>query len=273
MFKSILRNRKGVFYDLKSTSTRLTSSFNTDHTTYRDFLVINNRWNDMQWKDSVLTNDPMSNPGCSSHQVSRYSMHRFNKSEYHFNNVGDFTLNIAPAHILYDTLPLGAVDRTTHDCIVWPDGLRITGAEDDDIECIAELIMNSKVITVEACQESIKKHNPHTKALVTVLSLPVLLSEVPPTTPTSNDSGIDSMQQTTHELQKLRNIVEEFSANAPLVLTSAQWKEHRSGHSTLVYGDGDLSSAVECILSSSMTDKEINDTVKRCLQTNRSSAI
>ena len=142
---------------------------------YRDLIVVDDSWTDEAWSAAM---EPLattaSNVGSvssgttvnlkhptSRHVVSKYSTFMFNNSQYHFNSVGEFSLNISAGHFhssganLVRNKAAVAQAAGTHTAILWPDRIIIRGLSDRDIPEVVKAALSTEPFTRDIAERKI----------------------------------------------------------------------------------------------------------------------
>ena len=141
---------------------------------YRDVFIYDSSY---KYKDYINNMNSLKHPS-SSHVIASYAHYIHNNSTYHFNSLGEYSLNVNPAYIISSSSSSSSNSSSsssnsssssssssssnssisssssssnnsssTHDMILWPDRLHIAGLTKEDIPSIMKLIFKDNSIS------------------------------------------------------------------------------------------------------------------------------
>jgi hypothetical protein len=152
-------------------SKRTQSSAGASYIPYRDVFVTDSIFNDSEWlKSGPLESAQLLHP-TSKHIVASYLGYVHSSSNYHFNNVGEYTVNITAAQYeqevegieteneQYGLNPINGMasenavtfdqrnksKEKKHRMVVWPDGVVLENLTTENIPAITKLLLTDKI--------------------------------------------------------------------------------------------------------------------------------
>ena len=157
---------------------------------------------------------PINHP-TGVHTIAAYSAQIHRHSTYNFNQLGEFSVNIAAFHPISGT---GNVD-SSHSVLVWPDNLIISGLNKDDIPKVVNLFVDKDLLyNTDSSLATVKQNiNPNSKisSLTDTLIISAISKQV---TPAMAHSIIQRFQ---------KNLQEQNVHNTKLYISS-QFGGHRN---------------------------------------------
>lgn len=148
-YSPIFQPKKLVFRPAHSKFFSLFNGLN-GRTLSRDVFVYDHGISLEKWKISKEV-ESFKFP-TSAHIVSKYVNQFYMNYDYNFNSVGEYFVNITPAHQLFDS----TVDTSTsllqskHSVYIFPDNLKITNLSTEDIPVLISLFLKCDEIKQES---------------------------------------------------------------------------------------------------------------------------
>jgi len=221
---------------------------------YRDLIVVDDSWTEEAWSAAMeplaatasaasgVSSGSVSNGTsvnlkhpASRHVVSKYSTFMFNNSQYHFNSVGEFSLNISAGHFhsganLGSNKSAAAPATGTHTAILWPDRIIVRGLSDGDIPAIVKAALSTEPFTRDIAERKIA-------APARVVPFPQLVV----VSACSGSPGF-SIYRAKQTLDWFRNAAVDAAAASgekkikaePVLVLADDLKNHRSGTNVLI---------------------------------------
>lgn len=194
---------------------------------YRDVLVFDDTWTTEKWA-SAMRQD-RSGGGTASlkypssqHIVAKYSSHMFNNSNYHFNSVGEFSLNISAAHVMSDGTEITRETSSGHSALLWPDRLFLRNLSPADIPAVLKAALDTRPITAAKM-----KNDLASSATVEPLEPFVVISAC------SGSAGF-SYERSLQSLDWFKSAAVETLSSSPVLVIAEDLKNHRNGTNILV---------------------------------------
>jgi hypothetical protein len=161
----------------------------------------------------------------SSHAIASYSNFIHHNSTYHFNSLGEYSLNVNPGHIIINNINNinnSNVNNNTHEMIVWPDRLHIKGLTKNEIPNIMKLIFKDNIIS--------------TSSLSSLLPSTCNILTIPDTVIVSSTSSIVNSDNANLILKYFKNIISEEKGNDNdfMFLLVPEMRGHRLGANVLI---------------------------------------
>ena len=123
---------------------------------YRDVLLFDDAWTDKTWCSALEAPKANLRLPTSNHVIARYSQYMFNNSQYHFNSVGEFSLNIAASHIYSGgTSNQTGTQTGTHTVVIWPDQIVLRGLTDRHIPAVVKAALDPTPLTKSAAEHAL----------------------------------------------------------------------------------------------------------------------
>ena len=202
---------------------------------YRDVFIYDSSY---KYKDYINNMNSLKHPS-SSHVIASYAHYIHNNSTYHFNSLGEYSLNVNPAYIISSSSSSSnsssssssssnsSNSSSTHDMILWPDRLHIAGLTKEDIPSIMKLIFKDNSISASSLS-SLLPTSCHIKPITNTVIV-------------SSTSNIVNCDNASLILKHFQNIINEEKGNANdyTYLLVPEMKGHRLGANVLLLNIND----------------------------------
>ena len=222
---------------LKKSSLILSSSISSSSTLslqYRDVFISDSSY---KYHDYVTNMNNLKHPS-SSHAIASYSNFIHHHSTYHFNSLGEYSLNVNPGHIIStnsrstssnsNSTSSSSSSSSTHDMIVWPDRLYIKGLTNNEIPTIMKLIFKDNLISASS--------------LSSILPSSCNIVSIPNTVIVSSTSSIVNSDNANLILKYFKNIIineENGNDDDFMFLLVPEMRGHRLGANVLILNIND----------------------------------
>jgi len=221
---------------------------------YRDVFVFDDAWDAGAWSTALTTGANLKHPS-SRHVVAKYANYMFNNSQYHFNSVGEFSLNMSAGHFHRSkTSAVTAVGGGTHSVLLWPDRVLFRGLSDAHIPAVAKAALNTDALTPAAAIRA---------ALPSSCSVP--FPDMVVVSACSGSVGF-SLQRAQQSLDWFRDSALEAGKSAPVLVLAEDLKNHRTGTNLLVLprGSGTAEPSEDAFeLQLSISKEKVRDLVSK----------
>ena len=223
---------------------------------YRDVFVFDDEWKFDKWHDCLISGKTFQHPD-SLHISSKYAMHQFNHSKFHFNE-GEFSLTIHSAQLFNGSvqgsnptesvmskdhaeskkLPFSKTRRGTHSIIMWPDRLIIERLRNEHVQAIMSVAMKAgPPLTIERVESVVnsvtRADGTDTESRVKVSSLDAMFIAVSAVIPSMQRDA--SVQRSLITLKSFTDALDNIQPSpAPLLAMTAELRGHRRGQSVLL---------------------------------------
>lgn len=97
----------------------------------------------------------------SKHAVSAYAIHLFETSNFHFNNEGEFSLNLSAAHVDDGNSPSTA---SGHGVLLWPDRLMLHNLCAKDVAAVLKAALQTVLIDARVLEKQLS-HDAKVEAM------------------------------------------------------------------------------------------------------------
>jgi len=208
-YKSCLR------YNYKPLSSLLSlkSTLSSLSLQYRDVFIIDSSYN----YDNYISNINNLKHPSSTHIISSYCNYIHNNSTYHFNSLGEFSLNVNPAYKLsINNNNNNNSNSNNHDMILWPDRLYIKGLSKNEIPNIMKVVFKDKSLS--------------SSVLSSLLPKTCIINNIPNTIIVSSTSNIVDYNKANVILKYFQNIINDDNNNNDVMfLLVPEMRGHRLG--------------------------------------------
>ena len=201
---------------------------------YRDLMVFDDttEWtnSDDKWSQTMQIGAEgkrrnLKDPS-SKHIVAKYSLSLFNNSNYHFNSVGEFSLNISACHFHHYSASqhLNTKLGAYHSIMIWPERLLIRNLIVEDIPIILKAVLdtNPKSATASKLQQLLNKE--------------AIIADMPPIVifNACNGSPGFSLQRAKQSLDLFKSASIEANKECPTLVFVEDFKHHRNGTNLMI---------------------------------------
>lgn len=143
---------------------------------------------------------PINHP-TGSHILAAYSAQIHKHSTYNFNQLGEFSVNIAAFHPVVG----GSTVGSSHSVLVWPDNIIISGLDKNDIPKIVNLFVDKDTLYNTDSALAIVKQNINPNSKISNLTDTLIISAISKqVTPSMAHAVIQKFQKNLQE-QSVRN--------------------------------------------------------------------
>ncbi len=253
-------SRCALWVSNKGIARHVQSTVSPEVVGHRDLFVFDSTWSLQTWAAMTTaaqfnvrdTNKNLKHPK-SGHVISKYAMYQFEKSTYHFNNVGEYYLNITAAHSFSPSFIKHVENRVdeenikegTHSVVIWPDSVLVQNATSDDVEAITDLVMTQKRKMDETQIETyLASHSKGEKSTATLAKVQNMMAVVA--------CGTAEFPDAANRLQKLYTTSESLlSSHAaegippPAFFMAADMRGHRNASKVMILSAGAGQEVVE----------------------------
>ena len=228
---------------------------------YRDVLIFDDSWTGEAWAAAMqpaatgnATAVNLKHPS-SQHAVAKYSDWMFNHSQYHFNSVGEFSLNISAGHFYSppESVVGGQTTSTTttnHSVLFWPDRILLRGLSDAHIPAVAKAALDTS--------------GPLSLAAAVRATAETCVAQFPEVVVVSACSGSPgfSLHRAQQSLDWFGAAAAEAGKPAPALVLADDLRNHRNGTNVLVLPRGGSSSEDAFELQLSLSKDKIRRLVE-----------
>ena len=218
----------------------------------RDLFVVDHSWSLKKWADKMTTpaqynitdsNKNLKHPG-SGHIVSKYAIYQFENSAFHFNDVGEYYLNITAAHSFSPSFidhEESEEDKIkdvngTHSVVIWPDSILVRNASANDVEAITDLVMTQKMKLSEVQVKEFLADRSESETIISKVTNVVAVVSC----------GNEEYLETDGKLQELRATSDDMLASypssnipKPAFLMAADMRGHRNASKVMILSVND----------------------------------
>jgi len=116
---------------------------------YRDVFILDDGWDETRFVAAVQGGSALKHPN-SGHAVASYAEWLFTHSNYHFNTVGEFSLNITGGHLYHPHVTMGGVGPAAsrgHSALIWPEQLLLKGLSNQDVPVVVKAALSTSPTT------------------------------------------------------------------------------------------------------------------------------
>eukprot|EP01038_Epipyxis_sp_PR26KG_P009081 gene9081-12247_t len=192
---------------------------------HRDIFLFDKSLNFDAWKALAKDDQSIKHPS-SNHILAAYAKYNFEHGIYNFNQLGEFSLNIAAAHnctIDDSSVENNYLSSTYHDILLWPDGIIIHDLQKQHIPYIYNLITKPSFITDE---KNIIENCPNCHISNIQQKTAIIVSSV---------SRTNSQENVISTLDLFRNkLSKEVIAHQIIYLFSSEMRGHRNGSNLMI---------------------------------------
>lgn len=234
---------------------------------HRDVFIFDSSWPLKQWA-TILSTPPAYNENNSNqnlkhpqsgHVIGKYSLYQFENSSFHFNNVGEYFLNMTAAHSFSPTAICHVDSRleaaelegqeARHSVLIWPDSLFLHNVTVDDIPVVTKLVgKQSKKLSVEEAEKMFSDAGHDEGSGVEVMEAKDVMVMVA--------CGNEEFHGSANKLQQLKAISDRLieAEGLPDTCTkffmTADVRGHRNASKVMIFSggsaDGDNAAAEDC---------------------------
>ena len=239
---------------------RAQSTVSSEVLGHRDLFVFDSTWSLQTWAAMTTaaqfnmrdTNKNLKHPK-SGHVISKYATYQFENSAYHFNNVGEYYLNVTAAHSFSPTfirhveskIDEDNIKEGTHSVVIWPDSLLVQSASADDVEAITDMVSDHKrKISYSQAMNYLTSRNKGEKSKLTVEEVPNMMAIVACGTaefPNAADR-LKNLYKTSESLLPY-SVAEKVPP--PVFFMAADMRGHRNASKIMIMSSGSDGEALE----------------------------
>lgn len=121
----------------------------------RDVFVFDGSFDGARWQDAMMHQSGSLKHPSSKHAVSAYAIHLFNTSQFHFNNVGEFSLNLSAAHV--DDGKNSPSTAAGHGVLLWPDRLMLHNLCAKDVAAVLKAALQTAIIDARILEKQLSE--------------------------------------------------------------------------------------------------------------------
>jgi hypothetical protein len=186
---------------------------------YRDVFILDDGWDETRFVAGVQAGSPPLKHPNSGHAVSAYADWLFQHSNYHFNTVGEFSLNISAAH-LYHPRPSAA--SRGHSVLFWPEQLLLKGLSSSDVPAVVKAALSTSPTSAVELKSKLS-------STASVEAMPALV-----VVSACGGSPGFSAQRAGQTLSWFKTAASEGKHKDIMLLQAEDLKNHRSGTNVII---------------------------------------